>query len=82
MRARRKGCHHQPPEVAFRGTAKPVVVVTDYGESAVTYHVRCWSRVETYWDARNTLTENIKYAFDKAGVTMPYNHLNIHILDK
>ena len=60
----------------------PVVVVTDYGESAVTYHVRCWSRVETYWDARNTLTENIKYAFDKAGVTMPYNHLNIHILDK
>ena len=60
----------------------PAVVVTDYGESAIVYHVRCWSRVETYWDARNTLMEAIKAAFDEAGITIPYNHLDIHILEK
>ena len=59
----------------------PAVVVTNYGESAIEYHVRCWSRVETYWDANYALLENIKACFDRRGVTMTYNHLNIHILD-
>ena len=27
----------------------PIAVVTNYGESSIEYHVRCWSRVETYW---------------------------------
>ena len=59
----------------------PIVVVTNYGESSIEYHVRCWSRVETYWDANYALLENIKTCFDKNGITMTYNHLNVHILD-
>lgn len=60
----------------------PVVVVTNYGESAIEYHIRCWSDVATYWDAYNTLMEEIKVAFDRHGITMTYNHLNVHILEK
>ena len=59
----------------------PAAVVTKYGESAIEYHVRCWSKVETYWDASYALLENLKTCFDKNGITMTYNHLNIHILD-
>ena len=59
----------------------PAVVVTNYGESAIEYHVRCWSKVDTYWNANYALLENIKTCFDRDGVTMTYNHLNIHILD-
>ena len=59
----------------------PAAVVTRFGESAVEYHVRCWSRVDTYWDANYALLEHIKSCFDKHGLTMTYNHLNIHILD-
>lgn len=59
----------------------PVVVVTDYGASAIEYHLRCWSKVDTYWDARNALMEEIKHAFDRRGVTMTYNHLNVHIVE-
>ena len=59
----------------------PAAVVTRFGESAVEYHVRCWSRVDTYWDANYALLEHIKACFDKHGLTMTYNHLNIHILD-
>ena len=59
----------------------PAVVVTNYGESSIEYHVRCWSKVETYWDTNYALLENIKTCFDRNGITMTYNHLNIHILD-
>lgn len=59
----------------------PVVVVTQYGESSIEYHVRCWSRVDTYWDTNYALLENIKTCFDRNGITMTYNHLNIHILE-
>ena len=60
----------------------PQVVLTDYKDSAIEYHVRCWSKVETYWDAHAALLENIKGCFDEAGVEMTYNHLNVHILDQ
>ena len=59
----------------------PVVVVTNYDASAIEYHLRCWSKVDTYWDARNTLMEEVKHAFDRDGVTMTYNHLNVHIVE-
>ena len=59
----------------------PTVVVTRYGESAIEYHVRCWSAVEHYWDAYYGLYENLKLSFDQGGVTMTYNHLNVHIID-
>ena len=60
----------------------PEVVVTNYGESAIEYHVRCWSSVATFWPANNALLENIKAAFDRHGITMTYNHLNVHIMEK
>lgn len=60
----------------------PDVVVTNYGESAIEYHVRCWSNVDTFWPTNNALLENIKTAFDRHGITMTYNHLNVHIMEK
>jgi len=59
----------------------PQVLVTAYGESAIQYQVRCWSDVEHYWDAYSSLLENIKASFDSRGVTMTYNHLNIHLVE-
>lgn len=59
----------------------PQVVVTGYGESSVEYHVRFWTDADHYWDAHNASLEEIRRAFDEDGVTMTYNHLNVHILD-
>lgn len=59
----------------------PVVVVTGYGDSSIEYHVRFWTKVEDFWDAYNTSLEEIRRAFGEAGVTMTYNHLNVHIVD-
>ena len=60
----------------------PAVVVAEYGESAIAYRVRFWAKTENYWVAHNTCLEEISRAFAEDGVSMTYNHLNVHILDK
>lgn len=60
----------------------PIVYVDSYGESSISYIVRVWCRSEDYTDVYYGLTEGLKAAFDEHGVEMPYNHLNIHILDQ
>ena len=60
----------------------PAAVLTAYKESAVEYHVRFWADIAYFWDAYNTSLEEIRRCFDEDGVTMTYNHLNVHILDE
>ena len=60
----------------------PAVVVTAYKESAVEYHVRFWTDIAHFWDAYSFSLEEIRRCFAEDGVTMTYNHLNGHILDK
>ena len=40
-----------------------------------------WARTADYWTAYYALLESIKAAFDERAVEMPYNHLNVHIVD-
>ena len=58
----------------------PQVVLTAYGESSIEYRVRFWAKTEDYWDAHFRSLEEIHRAFAEDGVTMTYNHLNVHIL--
>lgn len=60
----------------------PQVVLTAYGESAIEYHVRFWAKTEDYWNAHFQSLEEIRRAFAEDGVTMTYNHLNVHIVEK
>ena len=59
----------------------PQVVLTAYGESSIEYHVRFWAKTEDYWDAHFQSLEEIRRAFAEDGVTMTYNHLNVHIIN-
>ena len=56
------------------------MVLTAYGESSIEYHVRFWAKTENYWDAHFRSLEEIHRAFAEDGVTMTYNHLNVHIV--
>ena len=59
----------------------PQVVLTAYGESSIEYHVRFWAKTEDYWDAHFRSLEEIRKAFAEDGVSMTYNHLNVHIVE-
>ena len=37
---------------------------------------------EDYWDLYSDLLEQVKEAFDRSGIEMTYNHLNVHMMDK
>ena len=60
----------------------PAAVLTAYKDSAVEYHVRFWAEIDHFWDAYSFSLEEIRRCFAEDGVTMTYNHLNVHILDK
>lgn len=58
----------------------PFVRVSNYGESSIEYTIRVWSDTASYWDTYFDLMENIKVYFDKNGVEMTYNHMNVHMM--
>ena len=59
----------------------PFAALTSYGDSAISYTLRFWVKNADYWDAYFYVNQNIKTAFDAAGIEMTYPHLNVH-LDK
>lgn len=56
-----------------------MAAVTELGEHAVHLSVRGWTKTEDYWQARWDLLEAIKLTFDREGIEIPYNQLNIHV---
>ena len=58
---------------------EPVVFVTNLGDSAVELGVRIWVAAENYWTAKWRLTENIKYALDEHGISIPYQQIDVQI---
>lgn len=63
-------------------TPEPLIRVSNYGSSSVEYLVRVWCATEDYWEVYFDLLEQVKLAFDKAGIEMTYDHLNVHLLEK
>ncbi|MBE6541233.1 MAG: mechanosensitive ion channel family protein [Ruminococcaceae bacterium] len=57
----------------------PVVFVTTHGESSVGVKLRVWCNSENYWTVNFDMWEDVKKAFDKFGIEIPYNHLNVTI---
>ncbi len=70
----------QIPEVL--SDPAPFAALSDYGESAVIYILRVWVKSSDYADANFTIRANIADSFIRHGATMPYPHVNVHVLDK
>ena len=49
------------------------------GESALTVGLRAWVATENYWPVKWKMNERIKEEFDAAGISIPYNQLDVHI---
>ncbi len=57
----------------------PFARLSEHGEQAMIFTVRAWCRTEDYWDVRFDLTEQVKAAFDEAGIVIPYPQMDVHI---
>ena len=56
------------------------VAVAELGDSSVNLVVRPWVKTNDYWDVRFDLTEQIKVALDKEGISIPYPQRDLHII--
>lgn len=61
-------------------TPAPEVHVSKFGESSIEYLVRAWCANADYWPVYFDLLEGTKAAFDRKGIEMTYNHLNVHMV--
>ncbi len=58
----------------------PMAVVEELGGSSVNLLLRVWTPTEKYWDVKFRLTEAVKLAFDEAGIEIPYDQLDVHVI--
>lgn len=55
------------------------VFVQELADSGVVLIVRCWTPNDEYWDCKWRITEQMKYALDDAGISIPYPQMDVHI---
>ena len=60
----------------------PEIHLSDYQASSIQYVVRAWTTAADYWTVYYAIQEGVREAFDRHGVEMTYDHLNVHILDR
>ena len=57
----------------------PAVIVTECADSAVKCRLRVWTLNKDYWTLKLYLTEEGKKALDRAGISIPYPQMDVHI---
>lgn len=60
----------------------PVVRMAAHKESAIAIDVRVWVKNEDFMEVSYTLNETVKRIFDRSGIEIPYNQLDVHIIDR
>lgn len=60
----------------------PVIGVGDLGANAVIMDCKVWCETASFFDVKYYLEENIKKAFDREGINIPYPQMDIRIVDK
>ena len=56
-----------------------VVVVAELGDSSVNLATRPFCKSEHYWDTLFYMQENVKKAFDREGVSIPFPQMDVHM---
>ena len=58
------------------------VFVKELGESSVNLGMRFWIPTEQYWPVRWRTLERVKISFDEAGITIPFQTLEVNVHKK
>ena len=59
-----------------------MVVVKKLADSSVILEIRMWTLTENYWKGMFYINQAVKEAFDKNGITIPYNQMDVHVHQK
>ncbi|MBR3785065.1 MAG: mechanosensitive ion channel [Firmicutes bacterium] len=59
---------------------EPVIGVAEQGDSGILLDLKVWCSTSDYFDVKYYLEENVKIAFDEAGIDIPYKTMDVHII--
>ena len=57
----------------------PFITVSEYGTSSINITVRAWTKTSNYWGVYWNMMNNVKNEFDKVGIEIPFNQLDVNI---
>lgn len=57
----------------------PFVRISEYTAHAVSITTRVWVKTADFWSVKLDILEAVKLEFDKEGITIPFNQLDVHI---
>lgn len=57
----------------------PFAAIVSYGESAIEYSLRVWTKAEDYWDVFFVINQNVKNVFDAQDIKMAYPHMHVYM---
>ncbi len=60
---------------------EPFARVTEHADSAVIITMRVWCMSENYWTLHFDLLEKVRVEFDRNGISIPYNQLDVHVIN-
>lgn len=60
----------------------PFAAIDVYGENAIEYVLRVWTKTDDYWDVYYTITQNVKTIFDAQGIKVGYPHMHVFMENK
>lgn len=60
----------------------PFVRLSEHSDSALVYTVRIWCKNADYWTVYFDTIENVKTAFDKNNIAIPFPQMDVHINNK
>ncbi len=60
---------------------EPVVYVNSHEASSLSLVARMWCSGADYWDVYFAMQEDVKIAFDKNGINIPFNQMDVHIIN-
>ena len=57
----------------------PFVRMSEHAASAINITARCWVKSADYWTVNYDVIETVKAEFDKNGIEIPFNQLDVHL---
>lgn len=58
----------------------PRINVNGYGNSSIEYLFRGWVKTPDFWDVYFETLDQVKRVFDRQGIEMTYDHINVHMI--
>jgi len=58
----------------------PQVELHELADSSMNFVVRPWCKTSDYWDVYFRTTKEVKFAFDKANISIPYPQMDLHMI--